>query len=83
MVRNLENYTGLLTGLQQLVMVITQGYQNASEDIRELVSGSLARATERDRVFIQRASTALGEWTRAYQAAVGSHTNLPVFDLLQ
>ena len=83
MVRNLENYTGLLTGLQQLVMVMAQGYQSASEDIRELVSGSLARATERDRVFIQWASTALGEWTRAYQAAVGSQTNLPVFDLLQ
>ena len=82
MVRNLENYTGLLTGLQQLIMVMAQGYQSTSEDIRELVSGSLARATERDRVFIQRASTALGEWTRAYQAAVGSQANLPVFDLL-
>ena len=64
-------------------MVMAQGYQNASEDIRELVSSSLARATERDHVFIQRASTALGEWTRAYQAAVGSQANLPVFDLLR
>ena len=83
MVRNLENYTGLLTGLQQLVMVMAQGYQSASEDIRELVSGSLARATERDRAFIQRASTALGEWTQAYQSAMGSQANLPVFDLLR
>ena len=83
MVRNLENYTRLLTRLQQLVMVMAQGYQNASEDIRELVSSTLARATERDRAFIQRASAALGEWTRAYQAAVGSHTNIPMFDLLQ
>ena len=46
MVHNLENYTGLLAGLQQLVMVMAQGYQNASEDIRELVSSTLARATE-------------------------------------
>ena len=83
MVHNLENYTGLLTGLQQLVMVMAQGYQNASEDVRELVSTTLARATERDREFIQKAFAALGEWTRAYQAAVGSHTNLPMFDLLQ
>ena len=83
MVRNLENYTGLLAGLQQLVMVMAQGYQNASEDIRELVSSTLARATERDREFIHRVSTALGEWILAYQAAVGSHTNLSMFDLLQ
>ena len=82
-VRNLENYTGLLTGLGQLIMVMAQGYQNASEDIHELVDSTLARATERDRVFIQKASTALGEWTRAYQAAVGSARNLSVFDLLQ
>ena len=82
-VQNLENYTGLLTGLQQLVVTMAQGFQEASEDIRELVSSTLERVTERDRVFIQQAFRALGQWTQAYQAAIGEQTNLTMFDMLQ
>ena len=62
---------------------MAQGFQEASEDIRELVSSTLERATERDRVFVQQASRALGEWTQAYQAAIGQQTNLTMFDMLQ
>ena len=80
---NLENYTGLLAGLQQLVVTMAQGFQEASEDIRKLVSSTLERATERDRMFIQQASRAPGQWTRAYQAAIGEQTNLTMFDMLQ
>ena len=82
-VRNLENYTGLLTRLQQLVVTMAQGFQEASEDIRELVSSTLEQATEWDCVLIQQASRALGQWTWAYQAAIGKQTNLTMFDMLQ
>ena len=33
MVRYLENYTGLLTGLQNLVVTMASGYEAATEDI--------------------------------------------------
>ena len=33
MVRHLENYTGLLTGLQNLVVTMASGYEAATEDI--------------------------------------------------
>ena len=82
MVRNLENCTRLLTGLQQLV-VMAQGFQDASEDICELVSSTLARATERDHQFVKRASAALGKWTRAYRKAIRNQSNLTMFELLQ
>ena len=82
-IRDLKNYTGLLAGLQQLVVTMAQGFQDASKDIRELVSSTLARATERDRVFVQRASAALGEWTLAHQAAIGGQFNLSMFDMLR
>ena len=58
MVHNLENYTRLLIRLQQLVVVMAQGFQDASEDIRKLISSTLAWATERDRQFVKKASAA-------------------------
>ena len=59
--RRLENYTGLLDGLQKLVGVMASGYEDATEDIRSLVASTLDAATKRDRAFVAGASQALTE----------------------
>ena len=48
----LENYTGLFTGLQKLVVTMASGYEAATEDIRSLVASTLDMATQRDHNFI-------------------------------
>ena len=63
---HLENYTGLLDGLQKLVGVMASGYEDAMEDIRSLVASTLDAATKRDRAFVAGASQALTEWTTTY-----------------
>ena len=68
--RRLENYTGLLDGLQKLVGVMASGYEDATEDIRSLVASTLDAATQRDRAFVAGASQALTEWTTTYQQAM-------------
>ena len=68
--RHLENYTGLLDGLQKLVGVMASGYENATEDIQSLVASTLDAATQRDRAFVAGASQALAEWTTTYQQAM-------------
>ena len=68
--RRLENYTGLLDGLQKLVGVMASGYEDATEDIRSLVASTLDTATQRDRAFVAGASQALTEWTTTYQQAM-------------
>ena len=59
--RHLENYTGLLDGLQKLVGVMASGYEDAMEDIRSLVASTLDTATQRDRAFVAGASQTLTE----------------------
>ena len=44
--RHLENYTGLLTGLQKLVVTMASGYEAATEDFRSLVASTLDVATQ-------------------------------------
>ena len=68
--RRLENYTGLLEGLQKLVGVMANGYEDATEDIRSLVASTLDTATQRDRAFVAGASQALAQWTTTYQQAM-------------
>ena len=60
-IRHLESYTGLLTGLQKLVVTMASGYEAATEDIRSLVASTLDVATQRDRSFIVGASQALAD----------------------
>ena len=67
---HLENYTGLLDGLQKLVGVMANGYEDATEDIRSLVASTLDAATQQDRAFVAGASQALAEWTTTYQHAM-------------
>ena len=55
-VRRLESYTGLLTGLQKLVVTMASGYEAATEDIRSLVASTLDIATQQDRTFVAGAS---------------------------
>ena len=74
-VRRLENYTGLLMGLQNLVITMASGYKAAMEDIRSLVASTLDVATQRDRAFAAGASQALANWTEKYQQAMSQAEN--------
>ena len=75
MVRHLENYTGLLTGLQYLVVTMASGYKAATEDIRSLVASILNVATQHDHAFVAGASQALANWTEKYQQAMSQGEN--------
>ena len=78
----LENYTGLLTGLQKLVVTMASGYEAATGDIRSLVASTLDMATQRDRTFIAGASQALADWTAKYQHAMSQGANQSMPDQL-
>ena len=81
-VRRLENYTGLLTGLQKLVVTMASGYEAATEDIRSLVASTLDVATQRDCTFVAGASQALADWTAKYQHAMSQGENQSMHDQL-
>ena len=81
-VRRLENYTGLLTGLQKLVVTMASGYEAATEDIRSLVASTLDVVTQRDRTFVVGASQALADWTAKYQHAMSQGENQSMHDQL-
>ena len=82
MVRCLENYTGLLTGLQNLVATMASGYEAATEDIRALVASTLDVATQHDLAFIAGASQALANWMEKYQQAMSQGENQSLHDQL-
>ena len=79
---SLENYTGLLTGLQGLVVTMTDGYEAATEDIRSLVASTLDVATQWDCTFVAGASQALANWTAKYQHAMSQGANRSMPDQL-
>ena len=81
-VRHLENYTGLLVGLQNLVITMASGYKAATEDIRALVAFTLDEATQCNHVFIAGASQALANWTEKYQQAMSQGENQSLHDQL-
>ena len=81
-VRRLENYTGLLTGLQKLVVTMASGYEAATEDIRSLVASTLDVVTQQDCTFIAGASQALADWTAKYQHAMSQGENESMHDQL-
>ena len=81
-VRHLENYTGLLAGLQNLVVTMAGGYEEAAEDIRALVASTLDEATQQDRAFVAGASQALANWTEKYQLAMSQGENQSLHDQL-
>ena len=81
-VRRLENYTGLLTGLQKLVVTMASGYEAATEDVRSLVASTLDMATQQDRTFVALASQALADWTAKYQHAMSQGENQSMHDQL-
>ena len=81
-VRHLENYTGLLTGLQKLVVTMASGYEVATEDVQSLVASTLDVATQWDRTFVVRASQALADWTAKYQHAMSQGENQSMHDQL-
>ena len=81
-VRCLENYTGLLMGLQNLVVTMVSGYEAAMEDIRALVASTLDEATQRNRAFVAGASQALANWTEKYQQAMSQGENQSLHDQL-
>ena len=81
-VRCLENYTGLLTGLQKLVVTMASGYEAATEDVQSLVASTLDVATQRDHTFVAGASQALADWTAKYQHATTQGENQLMHDQL-
>ena len=81
-VSHLENYTGLLTGLQKLVVTMASGYEAATEDIQSLVASTLDVATQRDHTFVTGASQALAHWTAKYQHAMSQGENQSMHDQL-
>ena len=81
-VRHLENYTGLLAGLQNLVVTMASGYEEAAEDIRALVASTLDKATQGNRAFIAGASQALANWKEKYQLAMSQGENQSLHDQL-
>ena len=81
-VHRLENYTGLLTGLQKLVVTMASGYEVATEDVRSLVASTLDVVMQRDRTFIAGASQALADWTAKYQHAMSQEENQSMHDQL-
>ena len=78
----LQNYTGLLMGLQRLVVTMASGYEAATEDIRALVASTLDMATQRNRAFMAGASKALAHWTEKYQQAMSQGENQSIHDQL-
>ena len=78
----LENYTGLLTGLQKLVVTMASGYEVATEDVHSLVASTLDVVTQRDRAFIAGDSQALADWTAKYQHAMSQGKNQSMQDQL-
>ena len=74
-VQCLQNYTGLLTGLQRLVATMASGYEVATEDIRSLVASTLDVVTQHDRAFVTGASQALTNWMEKYQQAMSQGAN--------
>ena len=81
-VRRLDNYTGLLTGLQKLVTTMASGYEAATEDVRSLVASTLDVVTQRDRTFVAGASQALADWIAKYQHAMSQGENQSMHDQL-
>ena len=82
MVPRLENYTSLLAGLQNLVVTMAGGYEEAAEDIRALVASTLDEATQQDHAFVARASQALANCTEKYQLAMSQGENQSLHDQL-
>ena len=81
-VGHLENYTGLLTRLQKLVVTMASGYEAATEDIQHLVASTLDMVTQRDCTFIAGVSQALAHWTAKYQHAMSGGENQSMHDQL-
>ena len=81
-VHRLENYTGLLTGLQKLVVTMASSYEAATEDVRSLVASTLDVATQRDCAFVAGASQALANWTAKYQHAMSQGKDQSIPDQL-
>ena len=81
-VRCLQNYTGLLTGLQKLGVTMASRYKAATEDIRSLVASTLDVATQHNHAFIAGASQALANWMEKYQQAMSQGENQSMYDQL-
>ena len=81
-IRRLENYTGLLTGLQKPVVTMASSYEAATEDVRSLVASTLDMVTQRDHTFVAGASQAFADWTAKYQHAMSQGENQSMHDQL-
>ena len=69
-------------GLQNLVVTMASGYEEAAEDIRALVASTLDEATQGDHAFVAGASQALANCTEKYQLAMSQGKNQSLHDQL-
>ena len=81
-VQRLENYTGLLTGLQNVVVTMASGYKAATEDIQSLVASTSDMATQHNCAFIAGASQALTNWMEKYQQAMSQGEDQSLYNQL-
>ena len=61
-----------MKGLRAVARIMSTGFEKASEDVQEVVSGALEKVVLRDRHFIEGASSNLMRWIRAVQPAINS-----------
>ena len=66
----LDAYKGVMWGLHTASHTLSEGYQRACLEVQGLVNQSLSLSTEKDRMFVAEASTALCRWVKAVQPAI-------------
>ena len=69
----LDAYKGVMRGLHKASHTLSEGYQWACLEVQGLVNQSLSLSTEKDRMFMAEASTALHRWVKAVQPTIDCH----------
>ena len=65
-------YAGVMQGLHTVARIMSTGFEKACEAVLDVVNDSLENVIQRDRNFIEGASSTLMKWIRAIQPAVDS-----------
>ena len=63
-------YAGVMQGLHAVARIMSTGFEKACEAVLDVVNDSLERVIQRDRHFIEGASSTLMKWIRAIQPTI-------------
>ena len=63
-------YAGVMQGLHTIARIMSTGFEKACEAILDVVNDSLENVIQRDRNFIEGASSTLMKWIRAVQPTI-------------